>query len=292
MDPLTGDVRAMVGGRDFGTSHFNRATQAKRQAGSAFKPFVYAAALEQRLLAGHAAHRPRRSGLDAAGRLGAGGRALERTSMTMRAALKTSSNRAAVRMLQDVGIPTAVTLRGSLGVGPVPGVPSLALGSGEVTLMSMTAAFAAFANDGLRAGAVLDHAGRGRRRRGAVHGPNRRTHRAISEQTAFLMSNMLADVINSGTAWTARRVGFTLPAAGKTGTTNDYRDAWFVGYTPKLVTGVWVGYDQPRTIISNGYAAELAVPIWGRFMKTATRNDKPEWFQAAVRTRRRPPSAA
>jgi membrane carboxypeptidase/penicillin-binding protein len=94
------------------------------------------------------------------------------------------------------------------------------------------------------------------------------------------MSNMLADVINSGTAWSARRVGFQLPAAGKTGTTNDYRDAWFVGYTPKIVTGVWVGYDMPRTIVANGYAAELAVPIWARFMKTATRNDEPEWFKA------------
>jgi len=102
----------------------------------------------------------------------------------------------------------------------------------------------------------------------------------VSETTAFLMTNMLADVVNSGTAWSARRLGFTLPAAGKTGTTNDYHDAWFVGYTPKLVTGVWVGYDMPKTIVRNGYAAGLAVPIWARFMKTATQGDKPEWFKA------------
>ena len=82
----------------------------------------------------------------------------------------------------------------------------------------------------------------------------------------------------SGTAYKARQAGFTLPAAGKTGTTNDYMDAWFVGFTPSLVTGVWVGFDQPRTIVRNGYAAELAVPIWSGFMKTATRDDKPEWF--------------
>jgi membrane carboxypeptidase/penicillin-binding protein len=92
------------------------------------------------------------------------------------------------------------------------------------------------------------------------------------------MVEMLADVVNSGTAWPARREGFMAPAAGKTGTTNDYHDAWFIGFTPHLTTGVWVGYDQPRTIIGRGYAAELAVPLWARFMKEATRGDKPEWF--------------
>ena len=93
------------------------------------------------------------------------------------------------------------------------------------------------------------------------------------------MSSMLSDVINAGTAFRARQSGFTLPAAGKTGTTNDYNDAWFVGFTPHLVTGVWVGFDQPQTIASGGYAGELAVPIWGAFMKRATRGDKPDWFE-------------
>jgi penicillin-binding protein 1A len=93
------------------------------------------------------------------------------------------------------------------------------------------------------------------------------------------MSSMLADVVNAGTAYKARQSGFTLPAAGKTGTTNDYLDAWFVGYTPHLVTGVWLGFDQPQTIVSNGYAADLAVPIWGAFMKTATKDDKPDWLE-------------
>src|SRR5205823_635183 len=102
--------------------------------------------------------------------------------------------------------------------------------------------------------------------------------RAISEATAFLMSNMMADVINAGTAAGARRLGFTLPAAGKTGTTNDFNDAWFVGFTPKLVAGVWVGFDQPRTILPNGFAADIAVPAWAAFMKTATKGEKPEWF--------------
>jgi penicillin-binding protein 2D len=166
-----------------------------------------------------------------------------------------------------------------LGVGSVPSVPSLALGSGEVTLMSMAAAFASFANDGLLPVPTLI------RRVETLDGELLYTgggtqQRAVSEATAFLMSNMLSDVVNAGTAAGARRVGFTLPAAGKTGTTNDYHDAWFVGYTPKLVTGVWIGYDMPRTIIANGYAAELAVPIWGRFMKTASSGQKAEWFKA------------
>jgi penicillin-binding protein 1A len=109
--------------------------------------------------------------------------------------------------------------------------------------------------------------------------------RGVSEATAFLMTSMLSDVINAGTGWQARNVGFTLPAAGKTGTTNDYRDAWFVGYTPSLATGVWVGYDQPRTIIGNGYAGDLAVPLWGRFMAAATRGDKPEGFASPATVR-------
>jgi membrane peptidoglycan carboxypeptidase len=92
------------------------------------------------------------------------------------------------------------------------------------------------------------------------------------------MSNMLADVVNAGTAARARTLGFKLPAAGKTGTTNDFNDAWFVGFTPRLVTGVWVGFDQPQTILPRGFAAEVAVPLWATFMKGATAGDKPEWF--------------
>ena len=100
------------------------------------------------------------------------------------------------------------------------------------------------------------------------------------------MTNMLADVINAGTGPARAASGFTLPAAGKTGTTNDYNDAWFVGFTPKLVAGVWVGFDQPRTILPNGYAGDVAVPLWAKFMKAATTGDKPEWFKRPGRTSR------
>jgi penicillin-binding protein 1A len=278
LDPSTGEVRAMVGGRSFDDSHFNRVTQARRQAGSAFKPFVYAAALERGYTPASLI-----SALDTPIMTLQGAWVPDDHGssdvMTMRAALRTSSNRAAVKMLQDIGISAAVRAADRLGLGDVPGVPSLALGSGEVTLMSMTAAYAAFANSGMRPTPILIR--RVETTEGEVlFSAAPHAERAVSEATAFLITNMMADVVNSGTGWQARRVGFTLPAAGKTGTTNDYHDAWFVGYTPHLATGVWVGYDQPQTIMRNGYAGDLAVPLWGRFMSLATRGDKPDNFKA------------
>jgi penicillin-binding protein 1A len=267
----------MVGGRDFEQSSFNRATQAKRQPGSAFKPFVYAAALEQGFSPATLIENLDEPIMTLQGAWVPEDEHLDSPSITMRMALRTSSNRAAVQMLDEVGIPVAVQYAERMGVGSVPSVPSLALGSGEVTLLSMTTAFSTFANDGLVPTPILVRRVEGNN--GEVLYLNEDVQqRAISEITAFQMSEMLADVVNSGTAWPARREGFTRPAAGKTGTTNDYHDAWFIGFTPHLTTGVWVGYDQPRTIIGRGYAAELAVPLWARFMKEATRDDKADWF--------------
>jgi 1A family penicillin-binding protein len=282
LDPHTGEVRAMVGGRDFEKSNFNRATQAKRQPGSAFKPFVYAAALEQGFTPGTVLTNLDDPIMTLQGAWVPEDEHSEGSSMTMRAALKTSSNRAAVRMLEDVGIPVTVDYAKRLGVGSVPSVPSLALGSGEVTLSSMTAAYAAFANGGMVQAPMLVR--RVETTQGEVlYTAKQEPQQAVSEQTAFLMSNMMADVINAGTGAAARSVGFRLPAAGKTGTTNDYHDAWFVGFTPKLAAGVWVGYDQPRTIIGGGYASVLAVPVWGRFMAAATAKDRAEWFSTPAR---------
>jgi penicillin-binding protein 1A len=282
LDPHSGEVRAMVGGRDFDASSFNRVTQARRQPGSAFKPFVYAAALERGFSPGTVLTGLNEPVWTPEGDWVPDDGHSRSTSMTMRAALRTSSNRAAVRMLQDVGIPPTVQYAKRLGVGSVPSVPSLALGSGEVTLLSMAAAYATFANDGMLPTPTLI------RRVETTDGEvlfsgGVAAQRVVSEATAFLMTDMLAEVVSAGTAAGVRRVGFTRRAAGKTGTTNDYKDAWFVGYTPALVTGVWVGYDMPRTIIANGYAAELAVPMWGRFMKAATSHEKDEktaWFKA------------
>jgi penicillin-binding protein 1A len=278
IDPSSGEVRALVGGRDFRGSSFNRVTQAKRQAGSAFKPFVYAAALERGYSPAWLISNLDSPVMTAQGAWAPEDEHLESPSMTMRTALRTSSNRAAVHMLAEVGISPAVQMAHRFGIDDIPGVPSMVLGSGEVTLMSMTAAYGAFANHGVVPTPTLIR--RIETTDGEVlYQSTPPQQRAVSESTAYLMTSMLADVVNHGTAWPARRVGFTLPAAGKTGTTNEYKDAWFVGFTPRLVAGVWVGYDQPRTIIGGGYAGELAVPLWGRFMISATRGNPPDWFQ-------------
>ena len=279
LDPDTGHVRAMVGGRDFDASHFNRAVQAHRQAGSAFKPFVYAAALEAGFTPATVIDHLDEPITTAQGAWTPEDEHSSAASMSLRTGLRTSSNRAAVRLLQQVGIPRTVQYAKTMGVGDVPSVPSLALGSGEVTLQQMTAAYAAFANHGLVPAATLirrveDLDGQ------VLYQSHQSSVRAISDTTAYLMSTMLADVINAGTGNRARALGFTLPAGGKTGTTNDFNDAWFIGFTPKLVTGVWVGFDQPKTILPNGFAADVAVPAWAKFMKAATRNDKPEWLVA------------
>src|SRR5206468_129993 len=263
--------------RDFNASRFNRATQARRQPGSAFKPFVYATALEAGYTPATLIDDLNSPIATLQGAWTPEDEHSEGDSMTMRTALRTSSNRAAVRMLQERGMARTVHEAKRLGVGDVPSVPSLALGSGEVTLQAMAAAYAAFANQGIVPQPIVirrieDQDGR------VLYEEQRSATRAVSEQTAFLMSTMLADVVNAGTAAGARRLGFALPAAGKTGTTNDFNDAWFIGFTPKLVAGVWVGFDQPRTILPNGFAADIAVPAWAAFMKAATKDDKPEWF--------------
>jgi len=162
-------------------------------------------------------------------------------------------------------------------VGNLPSVPSLALGSGDVTLQSMTAAYAGFDNQGDVPKPLLIRRVEDRSGHLLYESEPEATH-AISPQTAFLMTTMMADVINAGTGARARSLGFTLPAAGKTGTTNDFNDAWFIGFTPGIVAGVWVGFDQPHTILPNGFAADIAVPMWANFMKVATKGDKPAGF--------------
>jgi 1A family penicillin-binding protein len=277
LDAASGEIRALVGGRDPDSVGLNRVLQTKRQPGSAFKPFVYAAALENGYSPATILDNLNMPVDTYRGAWLPEDEHSTASSMTMRAALRTSSNRAAVRMLEQVGLERTVSYATQLGVGAVPNVPSLALGTGEVSLLAITSAYAAFAQNGVvrepyfirrvedQDGTVLFDA-------------ERRQHRAISETTAFLMASMLADVVDQGTASGARAIGFRLPAAGKTGTTNNFVDAWFIGFTPKIVTGVWVGFDRPRTIIPNGFAGQLAVPLWAHFMKAATGGDAELWF--------------
>jgi len=278
IDPSTGAVLALVGGRDFSKSPFNRATQARRQAGSAFKPIIFAAALERGYSPGS-----RLVDLDtpiyASGEMWLPSGEHEGNEYTLRTALKVSSNRAAAQLLRQVGIGTAISYAHRLGiVSQLPMVPSLALGTGEVTLLELTAAYGAFANRGVLASPHLITRVEDADGTPIWAEPGARVQ-AVTPTTAFLMSSMLSDVVSHGTAYAARAAGFTLPAAGKTGTTDDYSDAWFVGYTPHLVTGVWFGLDQRSPIMDRGFAGVVAVPAWARFMKRATQGDRPDWYE-------------
>ncbi len=279
MDPVTGDVLALVGGRDFHASSFNRATQARRQAGSAFKPIIYAAALERGYAPGTllrdldapiAASEPTGTWLPSGEH--------ERSEYTLRRALKVSSNRAAAQLLQQVGLTTTVYYAQRLGIASqLPMVPSLALGTGEVTLLELTAAYSAFANQGFVAAPRLITRVEDAEGQAIWFAPERHTQ-AISSTTAYLMSSMLADVVSGGTAASARAFGFSLPAAGKTGTTDDYADAWFIGYTPHILTGVWFGLDRPAPIMRGGFGGVVAVPAWARYMRQATQGAAADWY--------------
>ena len=276
IEPSTGNVRAIVGGRNFQESSYNRATDARRQPGSAFKPFVFAAALEAGFSPGTTI-----DGLDgyiasAQGAYLPGGEH-EVESTTLRSALVHSSNRAAVHLLQRVGLGATIDLANRVGLDELPAVPSLALGTGEVSLLNLTSAYTAFANGGVLQSPVFvrrieDSEGRVLYRGETVG------RRVLSESTAFLMASMLSDVVNHGTGYSARQAGFSLPAGGKTGSTDDHADAWFIGFTPRLAAGVWVGFDRPQRIMQRGFASVVAVPAWAGFMKDATHGDKAEWI--------------
>ena len=278
LDAATGDVLALVGGRDFAESSFNRATQARRQAGSAFKPILYAAALERGYGPGTLLTALDVPIADPAGDWLPGGDH-EDAEYTLRRALKVSSNRAAAQLMQQVGISTTMYYARRLGIdSPLPPVPSLALGTGEVTLLELTAAYTAFANHGTTATPRLFT--RVEDRNGVtIYFKDERHARAVSDATAFMMSSMLADVIAGGSGRGVRIAGFRLPAGGKTGTTDDYADAWFIGYTPRIVTGVWFGFDRPAAIMPRGFGGTVAVPAWAAFMKAATRGHRAEWYE-------------
>jgi 1A family penicillin-binding protein len=272
LDPRTGDLLALVGGDDFTRSPFNRAVRSRRQPGSAFKPFVYAAGLAEGLSPVTVLHDLRDVTITANEQewtpTNSGGETPD--DQTLREALFTSNNQAAVALQQRVGSGSVLRLARSLGLRELPDVPSLALGTGLVTPLELTAAFAAFPNGGfaVEPRAITD----------ALDGDGEVaftippvTRRVLSDAAAFQTLTMLRDVIDRGTGSSARSLGVRLPAGGKTGTTDDFKDAWFVGFTSAVVVGVWVGFDQPATIDDDGYGARIALPIWADFVRRTER---------------------
>jgi 1A family penicillin-binding protein len=267
IDPSTGDLLAMVGGGDFRKSTFNRATRSRRQPGSAFKPIVYAAALSHgyspvsvlshldRVSApGDPEWSPRNVGHD------------QSPQLTLRAALIESNNAAAADLLQKVGARTVLALAGDAGLGGLPDVPSLALGTGEVTPLDLTVAYSMFPAGGEVArprGIIGVYDANGTQ----VFDQPIARRRVIEPDVAFQMVSMLRDVVDRGTGSPARALGVRGAVGGKTGTTDDYHDGWFVGFSSSVVAGVWVGFDQPASIGREAYGARVALPIWADFMK-------------------------
>ncbi len=278
IDPRTGDILALVGGRDFSSSEFNRAVKSRRQPGSAFKPFVYAAALER----GFSPVNVLRdlTSVSAPGKQEWTPRNAEHAIVeeaTLREALLESNNQAAVALQMKVGTGRVIELADRLGLEDLPDVPSLALGSGLVTPLGLTTAYAVFPGGGM---AVAPRAiKRIQDNENAVMAENPvRRERVLSPEAAYQTLSMLEDVINRGTGAASRSLGVSFPAGGKTGTTNEFKDAWFVGFSSEVVAGVWVGYDQPEAIGKDAYAARIALPIWADFMRRSARTLRPQAF--------------
>src|SRR5262250_869347 len=273
IDNSSGGIRALVGGRDYAQSKFNRAlAPANRQVGSAFKPFVYAVAFSHGLLPGAAiSDGPIQPGeIDGAGNWSpANSDGTYRGVMPCSYGLVHSRNTMSVRVGQFAGLDTVQKVGNDLGIAQnIPHGPASYIGSFESNLKDLTAAYTVFPNGGVRKQAYIIE-----RIDDAEHQPVYRashiTAPALDPSAAWMTSQLMEEVLTRGTAAGARSLGFKLPAAGKTGTTNDYKDAWFVGYTSTMTCGVWVGFDQPVTIIPHGYGAALALPVWTQVMNKA-----------------------
>lgn len=271
IDPATRRVLALVGGYAFGPGGFNRALQARRQPGSAFKPIVYAAALDSGQYTAasivndapevYDLWKPKNYEKDTF-----------RGPIRLREALAHSINTVAIRVLADVGVERVVDLARQLGWdGDLPKELSLALGSGVVSPLSLTNAFATFAADGVYAPPVfVTHLG-------AEEVPSGESRPVLRPEVAYLVTSLLTSVVEEGTATAAKKL--KRPIAGKTGTSNEGRDAWFIGYTPDLVAGVWVGFDDMKPLGRREAGAKAALPIWIDLMKAALKGKSPRPFR-------------
>ena len=286
IDNASGGIRALVGGRDYSQSKFNRAlSPANRQVGSAFKPFVYALAFTHGLLPGAAiSDGPIQPGeIDGAGNWSPGNSdgtygGIQPCSY----GLIHSRNTMSVRVGQFAGLDAVQKIATTLNLGEnIPRGPAIYIGSFETDLKDFTAAYSVFPNAGVRKQAYLIE-----RIDDQQHKPIYRAAHisvpALDPSAAWMTSQLMEEVLTSGTAASARSLGFKLPAAGKTGTTNDYKDAWFLGYTSTLTCGVWVGFDQPVTIIPHGYGAALALPVWVQVMNKAAQSYPPQDLQTTI----------
>ncbi len=276
LEPQSGKIRAMVGGRDYRTSQFNRVFQSKRQPGSVFKPVTYLAALDETLSGGPDKFLPTTFIEDApftweyADNMSwtpANYKNRYFGHVTLEFALGESLNSATSRLANAVGLDRIRAMAQKLGFGDLPPYPSIVLGGIEVTPLQVASAYSILANGGLEVpqfsiSEVVDKDGK------VIEGHELKAEQVLSPQLAYTIDSMLQFVINHGTGAGARRMGFRRPAAGKTGTTNDSKDAWFAGFTPNLLAVVWTGFDKKEELGLTG--AQAALPTWTDFMKAAT----------------------
>jgi penicillin-binding protein 1A len=278
IDNASGEIKALVGGRDFNNSKFNRATQAQRQVGSSFKPYVYTAAIDQ-------GAKPDDTILDAPTTFQtASGPYTPHNyeenfegTITLRRALAQSRNIPALKIAESLGIKTVIDYTHRFGVtSNIPAYLPVAVGAADLTLFEQTSAYSVFPNDGVRITPryitkVTDYEGR------VLEEDYPEGKDVISARTARTMTSMLREVVQHGTGIAA--AGMKYPLAGKTGTTNDFTDAWFVGFSPSITCGVWVGYDEKKSLGAKETGARAALPIWMDFMKVALAGKDPGDFQ-------------
>jgi penicillin-binding protein 1B len=283
VDPKTGEILAMVGGRSYNQSQYNRATAARRQPGSVFKPFVYLAAFDQGVDEGRTDLTPASLTNDAPEVFTFNDQTWEPKNyddydgeITWRRALAMSRNLGTIHVGEAIGFDKVADVWKRVGVGTPPqGYPAITLGVFELTPLEVAEAYTLFTNGGavhpLKAIDAIDAGPR------HLVPKNALMRRVAHPGPTYLVTNMMRSVLNEGTGAGVRAAGFTLDAAGKTGTTNDLRDAWFVGFTPNLLTVVWVGFDDNQPVSLSG--SQAALPIWTQFMKSATAGEESVEFE-------------
>jgi penicillin-binding protein 1A len=278
MDVKTGAIRAMVGGRDFGKSEFNRATQSRRQPGSAFKPLIYTAAFDKGMTPAMKLVDEPLVFQESAGNIWKPNNYDEKFlgPTTLRYALAHSRNIITIKLLQEIGIDYAIAYASNMGItSPMGRNLSIALGTSVVTVQEMVRAFGVLANEGKKTTPffikkIVDRTGH------IFEESQVKVEQVIDPRIAFMTTYVMQDVVEVGTGRGVKSIG--RPVAGKTGTTDDVRDAWFIGYTPSLVTGVWVGFDQEQSLGKQEVGGRAAAPIWLYFMERALQGKPVEVF--------------